>query len=67
MSRTRRGKRANKAYNKAQSLINGDTEHRKLIPVQCGKCWVYQTEKSHEKPKFIDLNSPHRKGYASGC
>lgn len=69
MSRTRRGKRANKAYNFAQSLVKGEAKFRRVTQQQVGKQFVNLIFESNEPPSEEDVTpkSTHRKGYPMGC
>ena len=70
MSRTRRGKRANKGYNFAQSLIKGEAKYRRVTQQQVGKQFVNLIFQSNEPPSEEDtaVKSSHgRPGMPFGC
>ena len=70
MSRTRRGKRANKAHNFAQSLIKGEAKHRRVSQQQVGKQFVNLIFESNDPPSKADVTpkSAHgRTGVPTGC
>jgi len=70
MSRTRRGKRANKAHNFAQSLIKGEAKFRRVTQLQVNKSFVNLIFKSNDPPSVGDVTpkSAHgRTGVPTGC
>ena len=70
MSRTRRGKRANKAHNFAQSLIKGEAKHRRVTQLQVNKSFVNLIFKSNDPPSVGDVtpkSSHGRPGMPFGC
>ena len=70
MSRTRRGKRANKSHNFAQALVKGKGKYRRVTQQQVGKQFVNLIFESNDPPEVGDVTpkSAHgRTGVPTGC